>query len=80
VVLGEHPLVAAELIAVARRTTENLTPPGDHMQAVLLPHPAREHRREQLVGFDAVIERVDQPRKCGFASGPVKKRKTSQPS
>ena len=29
--LGEHPVVATELLRVARRTTEHLTPPGDHV-------------------------------------------------
>ena len=60
VMLGEHPLVAAELVGVARRTSEDLTPPGDHVQSVLLGHSARKQRRDQLVGFDSVVEGVDQ--------------------
>src|ERR1700686_506514 len=72
--LGKHSFVAAELVGVVRWTPEDLTPPGDHMQAVLLPDPAREHRRQQLVGFDPVIEGIDEPRKRCLASSPVVER------
>jgi hypothetical protein len=79
--LAEHPLVAAELVAVARRAAEHLTPPGDHVQPVLLRYSAGKQRRKQLVGLDSVIEGVDQPRERRLASGPfVERRHPGHPS
>src|SRR6476619_2597610 len=62
-VFAEHPLVATELDCVGRRPAEHLAPPCRDVVAVLLPYPSGEQRREQLVRFDAVVERVDQPPK-----------------
>lgn len=44
------------------------------MQPMFLCYATREQLREQLVGFNAVIERVDQPRKRRLTSGPVVER------
>src|SRR5215218_5645639 len=38
-VVGEHALVATELLGVARGTAEHLRPPGGDVRAVVLAHP-----------------------------------------
>src|SRR5512132_1886026 len=71
---GDHILVAAQLIGVASWASEHLRPPGGDVRAVLLAHPARKVRRQELVFFDAVVETIHQPPDRRLASGPLVQR------
>src|SRR5262249_49646013 len=62
-----HPLVAAEFLAVGGRSTEDLAPPGGDIAAMVRVYAAGKEPRQQIVAFDAVVERVDHPVK-GIAS------------
>src|SRR5262249_42956705 len=57
--LVQHPLVAAEFLAVGGRSTEDLAPPGGDIMAMVRVYTAGKEPRQQVVAFDAVVERVD---------------------
>ena len=57
--LTQHVLIAAVLLGVLRRASEDLGPPGSDVAPVLFMHAAREEWREQLILLDPVVERVD---------------------
>ena len=57
--LVQHPLIAAELFGVCGRSAEHLAPPGGDIASMVRVYAAREEGRQQLVVFDAVVERVD---------------------
>jgi len=58
--VGEHALVSAQFLRVARFATEDFTPPSGDVRSMLLTHPAREEARQQLVVLDPIVERVYQ--------------------
>jgi hypothetical protein len=74
-VLGEHVLIAAVLPGVGRRTAHDLGPPRRDVVAVLLGHVPAEHGPEQVIGLDAVIERVEPPPERRPAAGPREDRR-----
>src|SRR3954467_6688004 len=70
--VGEHPLLAAELIAIGRRPIEYFRPPRAHVGAMGLADAAWEESGEKLVALDAVVEGVDHAFNGVAASGPFK--------
>jgi hypothetical protein len=70
-VMGEHALIATELLGVARGTAEHLRPPGGDVRAVSLVHAVGEEARgEQIVALDAVVEAVHQSPDRRLPGGP----------
>jgi hypothetical protein len=70
-VIGEHPLISAEPSGVVGWATEDLAPPARHVVPMCDAHAAREERTEEIVGFDAVVERVDQSLECRTPASPL---------
>ena len=72
--LGDHVLVTALLLGVARRSAEHLAPPQRDVRAMLLAHAARKQRRNQVVLLDAVVEGVQEAPNRGLTTGPLVER------
>jgi hypothetical protein len=73
--LAHHALVASELLRIAGRAAEHLTPPCGHVLPMLLADPAGEQLGEQVIGLDSVVEGVDQSLERLLASGPLVERR-----
>jgi hypothetical protein len=58
-------------VRVISRAAEDLTPPDRDVRTVFLAHSAGEERAEQVVLFDAVVERIDQSGESIVAARPV---------
>jgi hypothetical protein len=73
--LADHPLVSTELLGVAIRSPEDLAPPGGHVLAVQFGNPARKEGGEQLVGFEAIVEGVDEALERVATASPLVQRR-----
>ena len=69
--MGKHAGVAAEALGVVGRSAQHLGPPRDNVRPVVLGDAAWKHRTEQVIAFDAVVERIDQASNSRGATRPV---------
>src|SRR5215211_5861527 len=67
----KHVLVSAQAFAVRRGSAHYLTPPGDHISAVLITHRAAKQRCEKLFVLDEVVEPTQPALEGCPTSGPL---------